>query len=294
MSERNRDTAEFCYYAIPDKEEALVFLGTDNTENTGKRKKHFHNLMEIAICRSGSGRIITDEDSYDYNAECVMIVPPNKVHAIVSNSSGNSFWEYIYINPSAFYQYKRIPDREKKLLQIAEKSFIFKKKQEIPFLAAEINLLMDYLRIRDFLYHECVGGLLYTMLMEIARINYEFINKDKICTHQLDNKSKRLAMAVEYIDENYHHKIQTKDIADVAFLSQSGLRKMFQEQFEMSPMQYVNYRRIQKACDLLKKADYNVTEVSEKVGYDNIGTFINNFRTYVGDSPKKWKKSKKK
>jgi len=110
----------------------------------------------------------------------------------------------------------------------------------------------------------------------------------------LDNKSKRLAMAVEYIDENYHHKIQTKDIADAAFLSQSGLRKMFQEQFEMSPMQYVNYRRIQKACDLFKKADYNVTEVSEKVGYDNIGTFINNFRTYMGESPKQWKKKQKK
>lgn len=294
MSERNRDTVEFCYYAIPDREEALVFLGTDNTENTGKRKKHFHNLMEIAVCRSGSGQIITDDESYDYNAECIMIVPPNKIHAIISNSNPNSFWEYIYINPSVFYQYKGISDREKKFLQIAEKNFIFKKKQEIPFLAAEINLLMDYLRIRDFLYHECVGGLLYTMLMEIAKMNYELINRDKMYIHQLDNKSRHLAMAVEYIDENYHQKIQTKDIADVAFLSQSGLRKMFQEQFEMSPMQYVNYRRIQKACDLFKKADYNVTEVSEKVGYDNIVTFINNFRTYVGDSPKQWKKKQKK
>ena len=247
--------------------------------------------MEIAVCRRGKGEVLLDKQRYPYEEGSVMIIPRNIPHRIIPDDAVNQFWEYIYVNPTGFMQQRGIADNRerKRYLNLMEHSHVFVVRESIPFLTTELNLLMDQLRVQEYGYRQCVRGLLYALLMEIVKINEMILKQTGEPVQQETKKSGRIVDALDFIEENYREKVQTEDIAAAVFVSANYLRKLFQDNFSMSPMQYVNHVRIQKACKLLRRTDDTVNEIAGKVGYDNVTTFINNFRQYTGQTPKQWK-----
>lgn len=60
---------------------------------------------------------------------------------------------------------------------------------------------------------------------------------------------------------------------------------------EMKPLDYVNFVRIRKACDLIRKTSMSMQDISLEIGYDTISTFNRNFRKLTGTTPYKWKEA---
>lgn len=58
----------------------------------------------------------------------------------------------------------------------------------------------------------------------------------------------------------------------------------------MTPVEYRNKLRIQKAVDLLKTGDHTVTEVAEAVGISDMKYFSKLFKSHTGVSPSAIKK----
>ncbi len=56
-----------------------------------------------------------------------------------------------------------------------------------------------------------------------------------------------------------------------------------------SPIDYLNYYRIERAAQLLTGADMNVAEVAVHCGYADSSAFIKQFRKYKGTTPKQYK-----
>ena len=281
---------EFCYCEIPNEEDVLTILGTEGMKQY-RAQKHFHNLLEIGICRAGHGEVMIDGRAYPYEAGCISVIPKNVPHAVRGKEGQESFWEYIYVNPAHFLEKKcAIEKRERKqCLELIEFHSFLKGRGEVPLLTAEINLLMDQIRTQGYGYRQCVRGLVYTLLMELAKINYgKELGIQKIVSAESETTQK-IAKALDYIEEHYTEKIRVADIAKAAFVSPNYLRKLFLEYCQMSPMQYLNYARIRSACRIMRHTDDNVNEVSRKVGYENPATFINNFKLYTGETPKQWK-----
>lgn len=298
MSRKKNDFPEFCYYEIPSDEDVLALLGAENIRNYGYNKKgeaafrkHFHNLLEIGICRWGCGEIVIEGRKYHYEAGCVAVIPRNIPHMIINKKDEKSFWEYIYLNPSSFMETRGLNEKRDKnmYLDLIEGHWFFRNKGQVPLLVSEINLLMDQIRTQGYGYRQCVRGLAYTLLMEIAKINYTNENQFKAAIQPRTDKTQKIAKALDYIDEHYWEKIKVSDIAEAAFISTTYLRKLFMDYCMMPPMQYVNYVRINAACKLMRKTDDNINEVARKVGYENLTTFINNFKIYTGETPKQWK-----
>lgn len=73
-------------------------------------------------------------------------------------------------------------------------------------------------------------------------------------------------------------------------MSETHFRRIFQETMNMTPVEYVNFVRIRKACELIDKTDISMEEVAGKVGFVTPSTFNRNFRRIVGTSPYQWKK----
>lgn len=66
MAKRKKDTMEFRFYELPQGESALVLCGESWKRVYGHEEfhLHFHNLLEIGICREGDGNMYLDEDIY--------------------------------------------------------------------------------------------------------------------------------------------------------------------------------------------------------------------------------------
>ena len=68
-------------------------------------------------------------------------------------------------------------------------------------------------------------------------------------------------------------------------LSVGSFRRLFSECMGLSPVEYRNKLRVQKAVDLLKMKKYSVGEVAEMVGISDIKYFSKLFKRYTGATP---------
>lgn len=294
----HKKNAEFIYCQIPNGEDILALLGSAGIKQYGVdgngqiiESKHFHNLLEIGICRWGEGTVTLNNETKKYSKGTITIIPRNVLHSIANIQNEKSFWEYIYVNPTIFLQSqyglrKRDIDR---YVSCIESRPIVMQKEEIALFSRELDCLMDQMRMQNCEYRNCIKGMLYVLLMEIVQMNHESL---KPLTYHSRNlrKATKIEVASEFVEKHYSENISVADIAKAAFVSESCLRKGFAENYHMSPIQYVNYVRINAACKMLRNTDLNINETARKVGFENMSTFIKNFKKFVGKTPRQWLK----
>lgn len=87
-------------------------------------------------------------------------------------------------------------------------------------------------------------------------------------------------------DENILLFAKEFNITDLAF------RNKFKETFGMTPKKWQNTKKLEKAKLLLETSDYNVTQVCQKCGFDNISWFVQAFKNEYGITPKQIKNNK--
>ena len=73
-------------------------------------------------------------------------------------------------------------------------------------------------------------------------------------------------------------------------MSVSWFLRNFKQVTMKSPMQYILSIRINNAVSLLETTDYNVTEISAIVGYENPLYFSRIFKKQKGVSPSEYRK----
>lgn len=88
------------------------------------------------------------------------------------------------------------------------------------------------------------------------------------------------------IDKNILLFAKEFHITDLAF------RNKFKDTFGMTPKKWQNIKRLEKAKLLLETTDYNVTQVCQKSGFDNISWFIQAFKKEYNTTPKQIKNNK--
>lgn len=94
----------------------------------------------------------------------------------------------------------------------------------------------------------------------------------------------RLVAAKVFIDENYHAQLNLTDISQKAFLSRYHFHRLFSQVYKKTPHQYLTFRRIEKAKDLLSE-NKGVTEVCNQVGFESLGSFSVLFKKEIGFAP---------
>jgi AraC-like DNA-binding protein len=94
----------------------------------------------------------------------------------------------------------------------------------------------------------------------------------------------RLIAAKVFIDENYHEPLNLDEISQKAFLSRFHFHRLFSQVYNRTPHQYLTFRRIEKAKDLLAE-NKQVTEVCNEVGFESLGSFSVLFKKEIGFAP---------
>lgn len=102
-----------------------------------------------------------------------------------------------------------------------------------------------------------------------------------------------MGIARRYFQEHYNEDINIEEYALSRNMSVSYFLKKFKEVTTKSPMQYILGIRINNAVSLLESTDYNVTEISTIIGYDNPLYFSRIFKKQKGVSPSDYRKQLK-
>ncbi len=288
MSKKKKGSAEFRYYEVPREEAVLALMGNKWIQVYGENinNLHFHNLIEIGYCHYGAGELVIEEDQYRFGAGMVSCIPANFLHVTKSDAHVRAFWEYLYISPADILKQQGKPMQEtRNIIDAVNRSAFFIKVEENPIFVTLIRAIFEEMQNKNAYYRECVGGLAYTLLYEIARFNGR--GNVQSCGK---NNSLQLENAIEYVERNYPNNFKIADLANECHMSETHFRRVFQEKMNMTPVEYVNFVRIKKACELIDKTDISMEDVAEKVGFITPSTFNRNFRRIIGTSPYQWKK----
>lgn len=278
---------EFRYYDIPQGD--LVFPLTGETWNKeygeGKDKLHFHNYYEVGRCYAGEGEMILGEKEYRFYPGCVSLIPTKELHT--TNTFGKTAgWEWMYFDIHEVLE-KIYPNdeilRENIGHELDKTGRLMTPEMNIQEMTFFIRGIFSEMQNKEYMYRDMVAHFLIMLVVEIIR---------KLKTSGLPERESvavDIFPAIDYIKKNYASRIHVIDLAHSCGMSESYFRKTFGQYMNMTPIEYINFVRIQKGCILLRQTDLTVALVSDKIGYESVSTFIRNFRRIIGCTPKKWK-----
>jgi len=98
----------------------------------------------------------------------------------------------------------------------------------------------------------------------------------------------RLAQAMQQMHGQIARPWTMAQLAKKAALSRSAFFDRFTRTVGLPPMEYLLAWRMSVAKDLLRRGDYGLGEVAERVGYSSASTFSTAFSRYVGQPPSRY------
>ena len=127
--------------------------------------------------------------------------------------------------------------------------------------------------------------------LKAIKIIYEILIR--LHKANLSKESKTFSIirpAVRYLQNHFSDAgLTNKTLAEKAMISEVYFRKLFKENFGVSPKQYIQDLRIIKAKNLLKgNISPSVSAVAEEVGFSNVYQFSAAFKKTVGITPSEY------
>ena len=110
-----------------------------------------------------------------------------------------------------------------------------------------------------------------------------------VAAPQFSQKAQQLKPALEYIETHYGQPITLDALARLSGLSPKYFCRFFRAIVHRSPIDYVNYYRIECASHFLSTTDMTVAEIAQHCGYNDSSFFIKQFKKYKGTTPKQYR-----
>lgn len=146
----------------------------------------------------------------------------------------------------------------------------------------------DYQHIKTIMEHldHQKRELYYFSAAEIERDIQEAV--EAICgTYQRmsGNKQDLVLKVKELIEKNYQQDISLAMLAQLFYVSQPYLSKIFKQETGTNLNAYITEVRMQKAKYLLEETDKKVFEIAHMVGYEDANYFAKVYKKYTGILP---------
>ena len=91
-------------------------------------------------------------------------------------------------------------------------------------------------------------------------------------------------------DRNYQNNFSLDDLEQKYHISKYRICHGFTEQFDISPIQYLNHKRIEVAKETLIYTDKRINEIGRMIGLENTNHFIRIFKQQTGVTPLAFRK----
>ena len=123
--------------------------------------------------------------------------------------------------------------------------------------------------------------------------NYSNITSSQKATGRQRIRSWELKKIDQFVDDHIEERISLSELASLVGLSRMHFAYQFRQSTGQRPHEYVIRRRIGRSQQLLKRSSATVLDVALSVGFETQSHFSTVFKKVVGDSPAKWRSSRK-
>lgn len=152
-----------------------------------------------------------------------------------------------------------------------------------------VKKLFTALRGKNPGYELISTGLLYELMGTIVQKQL-YINGDEKHTKN-SKRTKQLKKALQLIRSGYENQITLQNLADEAGMAPKYFCRIFNEITGRTPIDYLNYYRIECAGERLILTDESITDIALSCGFNDLSYFSRMFKKYKGLSAKEFRQA---
>ena len=236
-------------------------------------RAHWHEHIELHYIISGKMELMLDQkDFFVVEEGNLVVINGNVLHE--GTCSGDLLALVIIFN---------MDDLTKEL---ADKNIVFQEMilQDAYVQRALNDFYQEYAQ-KELGYCLACKGILLQLISYLSRNYAHAVLTEKESVKHL-KKLERLNIVRQYIEKHYAEPISNKELAELIHLSEDRFNHLFKECMSVSPLQYMNEIRLEKAMHLLK-AGVSPTEAAGMAGFSDYNYFGRVFRRKFGYPPGK-------
>lgn len=241
---------------------------------------HWHLEYELITVLSGSFKLSLDGKTFILNSGDCAWIGDGVVHGGIPD---DCIYECIVFDLTSFLHNMPVCSKNATLFLSNSSAYtgIYRKGSRVALLCDEI---FDSMECEKNGYEFTTIGLMWELLGEfVSTSSFAAVlpyDKFRVAT---------LKDVLTYIRNNIDKHITLDELAKTAGMSPKYFCRVFKEITGKTPIEYLNYFRIEYACEMLTFTDESVTEIALSCGFGDMSYFSKSFARYKGMSPTKFR-----
>lgn len=256
-------------------------------EQTLSFATHWHNALEIIMPIDNYYEILVDDICYHILPGDILVIPPNKLHQLIAPETGKRFIFLLDITYIAKLQgFSSIQSLLTQSLYLTKLSYPHIYDDLYQLLIQMVN---EYFSANEF-RHLAIYAHLINFFVVFGR---NHINTDTIFPNVRIYKQKEYMQKfdhiLEFIDTHYMEELTLDEVAGNAGFSKFHFTRLFKQYTNSTFYDYLIYKRIKVAENLLAKPDLSITEIALQSGFSSISTFNRIFKQQNKCTPSEYR-----
>lgn len=246
---------------------------------------HWHPEYEIIKIIEGSMLLNLDGEEFLAGKGDIIVINDRVCH---SGKPNNCVYDCIVFDLRSFALRNNSCTRQlEKLLN--HKSTINK---IMPRDNKEINEICEVLfraiREKEIGYEFIVSGALFQFIGIV--IKHHLYSSRTTVSGRNESQQTSFKNAIQYIENNYAGHISLADLAKAAGMTPKYFCHFFYNITQKTPIEYLNYYRIERACESLILSDSSITDIAFDCGFNDVSYFAKTFKKYTETTPLNYRK----
>ena len=249
--------------------------------------KHCHNALEIIMPVENHYDVDASDQNYHLLPGEILIIPSGEMHALYAPETGKRFiFQFDVSGISQMKGYTSIQSLMTSCLHITKLSF--------PQIYGDIYQILIQIRNEYFSSNEFRELAIYSHLINLfVSIGRNHINDMDLFPNKKSHKQKEYLQkfndVLDYIDSHYTEELTLDDIADFSGFSKYHFTRLFKQYTDSTFYDYLSFRRIKSAEELLANPELSITEIALQSGFSSISTFNRIFKQKKGCTPSEYR-----
>lgn len=230
--------------------------------------RHTHPFWELVLMMEGEGRQLSQGDELGVHKNSLWLIPPGVVHDFYNEECRRI--EKLYLG----FTFQSSAEQKEKV-SCYDLTGYAQSQQIIRQLRETANQLGRQLLLSD----------VYGLIGLITQIVSLLFSKSTEWDYQASSRDNLVNHIKSFLQDNMCRNIQTSELSAMFYLSPHYMGDVFKRVTGFSVKEYHNMLRMEHSLRLLKESSLTVTEIAEKMGFDNLHYFSKKFKEYYHQSP---------
>jgi AraC-like DNA-binding protein len=269
---------------VPDPDFPIHIFERFFTSKGTMFREHWHEQLQFFFFTSGKAVIRLNGEIVSVSKGNFIAVNPFDLHS-GENISGKLSFVTVCINPEFLASSSIDRCQSEYIAPLSDNRIILKHGtiNDLTIINAMKLIITEYFSAQPG-YELLIKGLIFQVLSLLVR-NHSIIKLNKSMVGRRKRTFEQFKIISDYLKTHINDHVTLDDMAEKVHLSRFHFSRMFKSITGVSPLEYLNRLRIDKAASLLRASDTDITGIAMVSGFDDPNYFCRQFRRIKGCTP---------